>query len=313
MARTSITFEQVAAIANALYAEGSKDPGTAAIRAELVKRAGPGMQVGSPNTIQRHLEAWRTNARPVDPISPAPPLPPQLAADIGRALIAAAAVAKEDAERRLLQVRAELAELAEGGEGFEIQIDELNQALAARTSERDTIAGQLKEQIENIHELKVAFEREQATSEMLRLECTKAQLKSETADVRVEEAASHESALRSELAGVRSELSATGQKLSTAERRADVAEAHLSDANSSITRAEARFSEFRKAVQGIERAPERAAAAEAAVTELRAQVAMLNELLATALAKRSNPPPTEPAVLSRSVSDTIAPKVATQS
>ena len=65
MARTSITFEQVAAIANALYAGGSKDPGTAAIRAELVKRAGPGMQVGSPNTIQRccALQSASANGR----------------------------------------------------------------------------------------------------------------------------------------------------------------------------------------------------------------------------------------------------------
>ena len=96
MARTSVTFEQVAAIANALYAAGNKDPGTEAIRDELAKRAGPGMPIGSPNTVQRHLGAWRDKSRPVDPQGPPPQLPPQLAADIARALSAAAVVAREE-------------------------------------------------------------------------------------------------------------------------------------------------------------------------------------------------------------------------
>ena len=103
------------------------------------------------------------------------------------------------------------------------------------------------------------------------------------------------------------------EKRSTAERRADVAEAHLDDANKSITRVEARFAEFKKSVQGLERTPERAAAAEAAVIELRAQVAMLNELLAKALAKRSNPPLTEPKVPAGAVSDIAVLSTAAQS
>lgn len=80
---------------------------------------------------------------------------------------------------------------------------------------------------------------------------------------------------------------ATGcRQWSEAERRADIAEAHLADANNTNTRAENHFNEFRTAVKGLERTPERAAAAEASVTELRAQVAMLKELLAKALAPR---------------------------
>lgn len=312
MARTSVTFEQVAAIANALYAAGNKDPGTKAIRDELAKRAGPGMPIGSPNTVQKHLGAWRDKSRPVDPQGPTPQLPPQLAADIARALSAAAVVAREESELRLLQVRAELADLAESGESFEIQIEELTQALALRTSERDTLAGQLKEQVAEVHELKATFEREQATAETLRLDCARAQIKSETADSRVEEARLREGALRSELASLRSDVAALEERRSAAERRADIAEAHLDDANKSIARADIRFSEVKKAAQGLERVPERAAAAEAAVTELRAQVAMLNELLANALKKRSQPPLTEPPVSGRSVSDTAEPKVAAQ-
>ena len=303
MARTSVTYDQVAAIANALYAAGNKDPGTKAIRDELAKRAGPGMPIGSPNTVQKHLGAWREKARPMDHQGPAPQLPPQLAADIGRALSAAAVVAGEESERRLLQVRAELADLAESGERFEIQIEELTQTLAVRTSQRDTLAGQLKEQVAEVHELKANFEREQATAEALRLDCAKAQIKSETADSRVAEVLSREGALRSELASVRSDVAVLDERRSAAERRADVTEAHLDDANKSIARAETRFAEFKKAVQGLERVPERAAAAEAAVTELRAQVAMLNELLAKAMASQSAPVRAEPKTLSAPVSE----------
>ena len=286
MARNSVTYDQVAAIANALYAAGNKEPGTKVIRDELAKRAGPGMPIGSPNTVQKHLCVWREKARPIDPPGPAPQLPPQLAADIGRALNAAAAIAKEESESRLQQVRAELADLAENGESFEIQIDELTQALAARTSERDTLVGQLKEQASEVQELKATFEREQATAEALRLDCAKAQIKSETADSRVAEVLSREGELRSELAAVRNDLAAVQQARSEAERRADIAEAHLADANNTNARAENHFNEFRTAVKGLERTPERAAAAEASVTELRAQVAMLKELLAKALAPK---------------------------
>ena len=286
MARTSVTYDQVAAIANALYAAGNKEPGTKVIRDELAKRAGPGMPIGSPNTVQKHLGVWREKARPIDPPGPAPQLPPQLAADIGRALNAAAVVAKEESESRLQQVRAELADLAENGETFEIQIDGLTQALAARTSERDTLVGQLKEQVSEVQELKATFEREQATAEALRLDCAKAQIKSETADSRVAEVLSREGELRAELAAVRNDLAAVQQARSEAERRADIAEAHLADANDTNARAENRFNEFRASVKGLERTPERAAAAEASVTELRAQVAMLKELLANALASK---------------------------
>ncbi len=101
MARLAVTYEQVAAVANALFAQGVKNPGTKTVREELGKRAGPSGSTGSPNTIQRHLDAWRAKDRPMDPAEPAPQLPPSLAADISRALTAAASVAREKVEERL--------------------------------------------------------------------------------------------------------------------------------------------------------------------------------------------------------------------
>ena len=56
MARQGITFEQVAAVADALAGEGQQ-PTIRAVRERLG-------DTGSPNTIHKHLTAWR-EARPV--------------------------------------------------------------------------------------------------------------------------------------------------------------------------------------------------------------------------------------------------------
>ena len=56
MARQGITFEQVAAVADALAGEGQQ-PTIRAVRERLG-------DTGSPNTIHKHLAAWR-EARPV--------------------------------------------------------------------------------------------------------------------------------------------------------------------------------------------------------------------------------------------------------
>lgn len=86
MARSTVTYEQVAAVANALYAAGNKEPSAKAVREEMAKRSGPGAKVGSPNTIQVHLMAWRERDRPLDVAAPTPQLPPSLVAELGRAL-----------------------------------------------------------------------------------------------------------------------------------------------------------------------------------------------------------------------------------
>ena len=89
------------------------------------------------------MNRWRLQDRPADPGELVPQLPPSLAADIGRALNAAAAVAREHVEEKLAQVQAELNDLVAVGEANEARLEELGQELTARTSERDSMAGQL--------------------------------------------------------------------------------------------------------------------------------------------------------------------------
>ena len=81
MARQGITFEQVAAVADALAGEGQQ-PTIRAVREKLG-------DTGSPNTIHKHLTAWR-QARPVA-AADAPELPHTLTAAIAAEIERAAA------------------------------------------------------------------------------------------------------------------------------------------------------------------------------------------------------------------------------
>jgi colicin import membrane protein len=72
---------------------------------------------GSPNTIHKHLTAWR-EARPVAAAA-APELPQALTAAIAAEIERAASQARGEIEGRLVQAQAEAAELAAAGEALE--------------------------------------------------------------------------------------------------------------------------------------------------------------------------------------------------
>jgi len=130
MARAGITFEQVAAVADALAGEGQQ-PTIRAVRERLG-------DTGSPNTIHKHLSTWR-EARPVAAAA-AQELPQALTAAIAAEIERAAAQARGEIEGRLVQAQAEAAELAAAGEALESERDELAEQVAVLTTERDTLA-----------------------------------------------------------------------------------------------------------------------------------------------------------------------------
>lgn len=284
MARIAVTYEQVAAVANALYAQGIKDPGTKAIREELAKRAGPGGSAGSPNTIQGHLNIWRVKDRPADPTDPAPALPPQLTAEIGRSLNAVASIAREKVEEKLALVQAELNELVATGEGHEARIEELTQELAARASERDSMAGQLAERTAEVSELKTTLGAVQERAAATERELHVAQADAQAAIGRVDEI---RSSMDKQLAKVQAELdqARAGQaeaaaRASEAEKHVVGAEAHLDGERAAKKLLEAHVAELQSAVKRLENDASRASAAEAAAAGLRDQVRLLNETVA---------------------------------
>jgi len=280
MARLAVTFEQVAAVANALYAQGIKDPGTKAIREELSKRAGPGGTTGSPNTIQAHLNRWRAESRPMD-AAEAPPLPAQLAADISRALTAAASFAREKVEERLAQVQAEFDDLVAVGEANEARIEDLVQDLASRTSERDSMAGQLAERTSEVAELKSALTAVADKSATLERELHTAQAEAQAADGRVDEirqATGRQLAkMQDELDQARAGQADAQHRAAEAEKRAVAADAHLDGERAAKASLEAQVAGLQGAVKRLEGDSARAAGAEASAAGLREQMALLND------------------------------------
>lgn len=169
MARIGVTSEQVSAVADALIGEG-KQATIRAVRERLGDR-------GSPNTIQKHLSAWR-DARPMAAAA-ALELPQTLAAAIAAEIGRAAAQARAEIEGRLVEVQTEAADLAMTGESLEDERDSLIAQMAVLTTERDTLAGKAAQQAADLVELAGRVEREQQAAEAARVELATARLRAE--------------------------------------------------------------------------------------------------------------------------------------
>ena len=169
MARIGVTSEQVSAVADALIGEG-KQATIRAVRERLGDR-------GSPNTIQKHLSAWR-DAQPMAAAA-ALELPQTLAAAIAAEIGRAAAQARAEIEGRLVEVQTEAADLAMTGESLEDERDSLIAQMAVLTTERDTLAGKAAQQAADLVELTGRVEREQQAAEAARVELATARLRAE--------------------------------------------------------------------------------------------------------------------------------------
>lgn len=223
MARQGITFEQVAAVADALAGEGQQ-PTIRAVRERLG-------DTGSPNTIHRHLTAWR-EARPVAAAA-AQELPQALTVAIAAEIERAAAQARGEIEGRLVQAQAEAAELAAAGEVLEGERDELAEQVAALTSERDTLAGKAQQQAADLADAQQRIEREQQAAEAARLEVA-------TLRVRAEQREAAEAAQAAEIERLRAALGEAQQGRTAAEQQAAVLAARLEACADRVSRAEAR-------------------------------------------------------------------------
>lgn len=241
MGRQGISFEQVAAVADALAGEGQQ----ATIRA-VRERLG---DTGSPNTIHKHLTAWR-EARPVFAAA-ASELPHALAAAISVEIERAAAQARAEIEGRLVQAQGEAAELAAAGEVIEAVRDALADKVAELTRERDTLAGKAEQQAADLIEQSQRIEREQQAAESARVELATARLKIEAQGERQGEQVAEIERLRTALAEAQQ-----GRKV--AEQQAAVLTARLEASAERTQRAEARVEQIEQHAATAARAHEEA-------------------------------------------------------
>jgi colicin import membrane protein len=220
MARTGITYEQVAAVADALIGAGQQ-PTIKGVRERL--------GTGSPNTVHAHLVAWR-EARPVAVVE-APTLPASLTAAIGAEISQAAARARAEIEGELVRVQGEAAELARAGEVLEDQVSDLSEKLADVGAERDqavTLAGERAAEITRLVE---QVEREQHGAEAARVELA-------TARLRLEGLAERQAAQAAEIARLTAALDEQRTARAAAEQSGAVLAARLEAATERAARAE---------------------------------------------------------------------------
>lgn len=166
MARPGISYEQVAAAADALVATGQK------VTIDSVRQK---LGTGSPNTIHQHLKTWRA-ARPVAPVA-ALVLPQALTVAFASELEKAAAQARASMEEELVSAREEADALAVAGEQQEEEKAALAESVVSLTTERDKLAGQVEIQAKEIQQLQEELERQTKALQQAHVDMAKLQIK----------------------------------------------------------------------------------------------------------------------------------------
>lgn len=220
MARIGITYEQVAAAADALVGAG-QHPGIKAVRERL--------GTGSPNTVHAHLTTWRA-ARPAAVVA-APTLPASLMSAISDEISQAAARARAEVETELVRSQAEAAELSAAGGVLEDQLADLTEQLVGVGAERDRAVTLAAERADEIARLVEQVEREQHGAESARVELA-------TARLRLEGLAERQASQAAEIARLTAALDEQRTARAAAEQSGAVLAARLEAATERAARAE---------------------------------------------------------------------------
>jgi len=268
MARQGLSYEQVAAVADALVAEQIK-PTLSGLRERLGS--------GSMNTIHRHLTAWQTKQKPAarklsEPNS-------RLLAALGAELSKVADEASAEAHAELQNALNEVAVMATNGEALEAEREDLSRQLAEAASERDTLAGRANEQAAEIERLKDEAKRQHEELTLVRRMLAQAELRLEAVPRLEQELA----VLRNQVTDEQSRRTAAEQGAAVAEAIRQAAEAARERAEARLESAEAREAETRKELATSHAAHEstrdklieaasQAAGAAAELKEVRAQI-----------------------------------------
>lgn len=234
MARPGITFEQVAAAAEALTSEGSK-PTIQSVRAQLGG-------TGSPNTILTHLKAWTGKQASSAAHAPAQTLPASITAAINDLLARAEAKGREEAQAELKTEQETTRTLMEHCEKLEAEREELTSDLEkANTAwQRQATENFVKDQ--NNNELKTELERAQSATTRASVDTAKNILK-----IEMLEKENAELVKKVEAAAEKSEL-AEAERIK-AEKEAAVSEARKEGETRRAEKAEAETLEARQAVK----------------------------------------------------------------
>lgn len=166
MGRAGITYDQVAAAADALIAE----IGSATLKAVRERLGSGGM-----GTIHKHLATWQAN-RPKQ-VAPVVELPVAIARELNTWVIQAATAARAESEESALQAQAAAAELARAGEVLEADLDDSLEQVVALTTERDKAQATATAHAAEIERLSKEVDRERDLAGKAQVDAAEARLK----------------------------------------------------------------------------------------------------------------------------------------
>lgn len=232
----NITYEQVAAVADAIKAEGGR-PQWRAVRERL--------GTGSGGTIHRMLQQWQ--AGQVRQIESTLVLPPALQRSILDFMAQEVAGAKASLEADLAESQQSAADLALENERQLTQIEAQQADIEALQGERSSLEGRLEQMEADLAAAREEASRERQAAEAARTELAKAVLRLEAMP-----------RLESDLAEVRNQYQQADLRRQEAERELAVARAERQASEHARQEAEARIAEV------IKRAAESAASLEQA-------------------------------------------------
>lgn len=238
MGRIGITYEQVAAAADAQVGAG-KTPTNMSVREALGGTGGAG-------TIQKHMTTWKAARPKVQAV--ARTLPGRIIDSISDEIQKAVAEARSEVELQLVQVQADATDLATASEALEVQNDDLMEQLKEVGTDRDAATATAAERALEIERLTQQVAREQAAAEFARIELAKSQLKNESVQARLVEVAAdlvqQKTIASDEIASSKAALDSERTNRVSAEQSAAVLAAKLESVTDRVTKSDARIEQL---------------------------------------------------------------------
>ena len=229
--RTGITFEQVAAVADAIAARGDR-PTLRGVRAELGS--------GSMGTIQKHLAAWQGQRRQI--VTSAATLPTEIQRVILSEIEREVDAARAELEAELAATKGDRDALAEDNEAQAEQIEQQTARLDEIEATSQQQAGRIAQLESDLETAWQATERERGVAEQARQALAKAELRLEALPK-----------VEAEVERLRAALEASQARATTAEQLAAVTaeklagvEARLADAQAREQQTGAKLAEMEK-------------------------------------------------------------------
>ena len=229
--RTGITFEQVAAVADAIAARGDR-PTLRGVRAELGS--------GSMGTIQKHLAAWQGQRRQI--VTSTATLPTEIQRVILSEIEREVDAARAELEAELAATKGDRDALADDNEAQAEQIEQQTSRLDEIEATSQQQAGRIAQLESDLETAWQATERERGVAEQARQALAKAELRLEALPK-----------VEAEVERLRAALEASQARATTAEQLAAVTaeklagvEARLADAQSREQQTAVKLAEVEK-------------------------------------------------------------------